>query len=489
MILGDTSVHSPALYEIFARMWLYDLGRVKGARVTLADVPDEELDRLARLGFDYVYLMGVWTLGEVGPKIAREMPSLRAEYERALPDLGQADVIGSPFAVARYAVDPSLGGDAALAVLREKLRARGIGLLLDFVPNHLARDHHWITERPELFVREANGQIACGKDPYFPPWTDTAQLDFRAAETRQASIEALLDVASRCDGVRCDMAMLVLSDVFQRTWAHARRAEETREAEGEFWAEAIDAVRERYPTFVLLAEAYWDLEWRLQTLGFDYTYDKSMYDRLLHGSARAVRGHLSGSFDYQARSARFLENHDEPRIASALPPDRRKAATVLLGTTPGMRFFHDGQLEGRKIRAPVQLARRADERVDEASLAFHHALLDAMKLDVLRRGRFALLSPRAAGPGSTSFESFVAYRWDARASAVVVVVNLGPARGHCTLTLDLAGIAGRNVRLVDRIGGEEYRRSGDELLDDRRGLYVELPAYGAHLFEVKKGNR
>ncbi|HVK71046.1 MAG TPA: alpha-amylase, partial [Polyangium sp.] len=345
---------------------------------------------------------------------------------------------------------------------------------------------HWITERPELFVREANGQIACGKDPYFPPWTDTAQLDFRAAETRQASIEALLDVASRCDGVRCDMAMLVLGDVFRRTWAHAPRDAGTREAEGEFWAEAIDAVRERYPNFVLLAEAYWDLEWRLQTLGFDYTYDKSMYDRLLHGSAHAVRGHLSGSFDYQARSARFLENHDEPRIASALPPDRRKAATVLLGTAPGMRFFHDGQFEGRKIRAPVQLARRTDERVDEASLVFHHALLDAMKLDVLRRGHFAMLSPRAAGPGSTSFESFVAYRWDARTSAVVVVVNFGPSRGHCKLTLDLAGIAGRHVRLVDRIGGEEYRRSGDELLDDRRGLYVELPAYGAHLFEVKK---
>ncbi len=486
MIPGDATVHSPALYEIFARVWLFDLSRAKGARVTLADVPDEELDRLAALGFDYVYLMGVWTLGEVGPKIARELPELGAEYERALPDLEPPDIVGSPFAVARYVVDPSLGGDAALGVLRERLVARGIGLVLDFVPNHLARDHHWITERPELFVKDADGNIARGKDPYFPPWTDTAQLDFRAVETRRAAIEALIDVASRCDGVRCDMAMLVLSDVFQRTWAHARRAEGTRPAEGEFWAEAIDAVRDRYPHFLLLAEAYWDLEWRLQTLGFDYTYDKSMYDRLLHGSPRSLRGHLGGSFDYQARSARFLENHDEPRIAALLPEDRRKAATVLLGTAPGMRFFHDGQLEGRKARVPVQLARRADEPVDEASLAFHRSLLEAMKLDVLRRGRFAMLTPRAAGPESTSFDSFVAYRWDSRTSAAVVVVNFGPARGQCKLTLDLAGIAGRNVLFVDRIGGEAYRRSGDDLLDDRRGLFVDLPAYGAHLFECRK---
>jgi hypothetical protein len=238
MILGDTGVHSPALYEIFARMWLFDLSRTKGAPVTLADVPDEEIDRLAKLGFDYVYLMGVWTLGEVGPKIARELPDLRAEYERALPDLGSGDVLGSPFAVARYEVDPSLGGDAGLARLRERLRARGLGLVLDYVPNHLARDHHWIEERPELFVREPDGKVACGKDPYFPPWTDTAQLDFRSKETREASIEALIDVASRCDGVRCDMAMLVLSDVFRRTWAHARRAEGTHEAEADVGARA-----------------------------------------------------------------------------------------------------------------------------------------------------------------------------------------------------------------------------------------------------------
>jgi hypothetical protein len=263
-------------------------------------------------------------------------------------------------------------------------------------------------------------------------------------------------------------------------------ARAAREAKGEFWAEAIDTIRAKNQSFVLLAEAYWDLEWRLQMLGFDYTYDKSMYDRLVHGSPQAVRGHLGGSIDYQRRCARFLENHDEPRIASVLPPDRRKAATILLATAPGMRFFHEGQLEGRKLRAPVQLGRRAEEPVDEATARLHEKLCETMKLDVLRHGSFAMLTPRAITPGSTAPESFVAYRWDSKASAVVVVVNFAPARGLCRIPLDIAGIAGRTVSLVDRLEGKEYRREGDDLLSERKGLFIELPAYGAHVFEVKK---
>jgi len=480
-------VKNPLLLEIFARMWLFDLSRVMGRKVGLGEVPDEELDRLAKLGLDYVYLMGVWELGAVGQKISRETPALLAEYAESLPGFTSEDVLGSPFAVARYQVDPSLGGDEGLRHLRERLSTRGIKLMLDFVPNHVGRDHPVALSRPELFIKDAVGGIACGKDPYFPAWTDTAQLDFRAAETREAAIQALLGVAERADGARCDMAMLVLSDVFQRTWSHAPpRSENTKEAKGEFWAEAIDVLRAKHPTFVLLAESYWDLEWRLQMLGFDYTYDKSYYDRLCHGSPAALRGHLGGSIDYQSRCARFLENHDEQRIASLLPSDRRRAATVLLATAPGMRFFHDGQLEGRKIKASVQLSRRAEEPVDETCLAFHDEIFRTMKLDVLRHGSFKLLSARPLSPQGTAHEAFVTYRWDGPETAVVVVVNFGLSRAACRVTLDIAGLAGRSVVLRDRLTGTEYRRVGDELLDEKKGLFVDLPAYGAHLFKIKK---
>lgn len=477
----------PTVHEIFARVWLDRLSRAAGAPVTLASVPDAELDRLADLGVDLLYLMGVWTLGQEGPRISRGMTELRPEFDRALPGWTEADVVGSPFAVARYEVDPSLGGDAALGALRERLRDRGVGLILDFVPNHVARDHHWVTERPACFVRDDRGEILPGKDPYFPPWRDTAQLDLRLAGTREALIEALRGVAARCDGVRCDMAMLALDDVFRRSWAARPPAAGEAEARGELWAEAIDVIRRGAPRFLFIAEAYWDLEWRLQMLGFDYTYDKSFYDRLSHASASSIRAHLAATADYQRRSVRFVENHDEPRVAAVLPPDRRRAAAFLAATVPGMRFFHDGQLEGRKIRASLHLTRVQEERVDAGCLAFHEALLGALRRPALRSGSFATLTPQGAGA-----DSFVAYRWDVVGPApsgavpIVAAVNFSPARAVCRIPLDLAGTAGRRLLLVDLLTGEEHSRSGDELLDPARGVHVDLPAYGMHLFEVRR---
>ncbi|EYF04361.1 alpha-amylase family glycosyl hydrolase [Chondromyces apiculatus] len=485
----------PTTYEIFTRVWLDELSSAAGEPIDLASVPDAELDRLAGMGFDLVYLMGVWTLGDEGRRLSREMSDLREEHDRVLPGWTEDDVVGSPFAVARYAVSPAFGGDVALAALRERLRARGMRLILDFVPNHVARDHHWVKERPGCFMRDAQGALLAGKDPYFPPWKDTAQLDVRLVGTREAIVEALVGVAERCDGVRCDMAMLVLDEVFRKSWASVPPASGTSdasgasEATGELWAEAIEAVRRAHPHFLFIAEAYWDLEWRLQMLGFDYTYDKSFYDRLSHASAGSVRGHLAASPDYQRRSVRFVENHDEPRVAVVLPPDRRRAATVLVATVPGMRFFHHGQLEGRKLRAPLHLARLQAEPVDARCLRFHEALLAALQKPALRSGSFATLV--AHGPLA---EAFVAHRWDvvrpsevaSGATPFVVVVNFSPARATCRVPLDLAGIGGRKVQIVDVLTGEARVWSGDELLDVNRGLPVEAPAYGVHLFEVRR---
>src|SRR5690606_8887878 len=127
---------------------------------------------------------------------------------------------------------------------------------------------------------------------------------------------------------------------------------------GEFWAEAIDAVRQKNPGFLMIAEAYWDLEWRLLSLGFDYTYDKRLLDRLHSGEAGPVRAHLSGDMEYQERQVRFLENHDETRARAAFSPAQQRAAAVIAATSPGMRFFHEGELEGRTLHLPVQLGRR-----------------------------------------------------------------------------------------------------------------------------------
>src|SRR5262249_35078435 len=154
-------------------------------------------------------------------------------------------------------------------------------------------------------------------------------------------------VTELCDGVRCDMAMLLLPDVFQRTWGNRSLPPGgVAPVDTPFWPEAIMAVRQRQPRCVFLAEVYWDLEWTLQQQGFDYTYDKRLYDRLHVRDAEGVRGHLWADLEFQRKSTRFLENHDEPRAAGAFPPQVHRAAATVAFLVPGMRFFHEGQLEG-----------------------------------------------------------------------------------------------------------------------------------------------
>ena len=363
----------PLLYEVNTRCWLSWLSHRGGTPVTLANVPDMEFARWQKLGFTHIWLMGVWTTGSRAREEALRHSELRKAYDQVLPGWREADVAGSPYAIGDYQVPPALGSEAGLTLFREKLRTRGMKLLLDFVPNHVGVDHSWVKERPELFVQspaEVAGTflaqvgpkrhwLAHGKDPYFAPWTDTVQLDYRCPDTRAAMTELLESIARRCDGVRCDMAMLVLNEVFGKTWERFPSTDGQSSAV-EFWASATDAVKGAHPGFTFLAEAYWGLEERLQSLGFDYPYDKTLYDRLVSRDAAGVQCHLMAmSSESVAGSAHFLENHDEPRIASVLTPAEHRAAALLILGLPGMRFLHDGQLDGARVRTPVQLARRA----------------------------------------------------------------------------------------------------------------------------------
>src|SRR5262249_27693300 len=146
-----------------------------------------------------------------------------------------------------------------------------------------------------------------------------------------------------------------------------------------FWPKAIRRVREQVPNFTFMAEVYWDMEWRLQQQGFDYTYDKRLYDRLRERHARPVREHFHAGLDYQDKLARFLENHDEPRAASTFPPGIHEAAAVITFLSPGLRFFHQGQFQGRKKRISPHLGRAPDEPIDVALGQFYTRLLDVLR--------------------------------------------------------------------------------------------------------------
>src|SRR5512145_3288332 len=325
----------PALYQINTRVWLTELSQTLGRTATLDAIPDAELDRLAALGFDWVWFLSVWQTGPAAQRVSRSNAGWRKEFQETLPDLREEDIAGSGFAIQDYSVHRDLGGAAALARLRKRMQARGLKLMLDFVPNHMAPDHPWIDEHPDYFIHGSENDLAhapqnyCrvqtknsslvlayGRDPYFDGWPDTLQLNYGNPALQQAMIGELKQIAGQCDGVRCDMAMLVLPDAFEPTWVI--RADR-------FWPKATESVRREHPHFQFMAEVYWDLEWTMQQQGFDYAYDKRLYDRLREGRARPVREHLQAGLDYQSKLARFLENHDEPRAAGTFSPDVHEA--------------------------------------------------------------------------------------------------------------------------------------------------------------------
>ncbi|HYV68419.1 MAG TPA: alpha-amylase family glycosyl hydrolase [Myxococcales bacterium] len=479
----------PSLYQINTRVYLSELARALGRPATLDDVADAELDRWADRGFDWIWLLSVWRTGPAGQRVSRTSRDFRREFEETLPDLKDEDIAGSGFAIAGYTVHPSLGGDAALARLRGRLRARGLRLMLDFVPNHTAIDHPWAEDHPEYYVGGTDldlkrapqnftwverklGRVllAHGRDPYFPGWPDTLQLDYGNPATQQAMAGELLKIGEQCDGVRCDMAMLVLPEVFERTWGRKTRP---------FWPEATARVRQKFPGFTFMAEVYWDLEWAMMQQGFDYAYDKRLYDRLREGRARPVREHLLAGLDFQGKLARFLENHDEPRAAATFAPGAHQAAAVITFLSPGLRFFHQGQLEGRRKHISPHLVRAPTEASDPSLQQFYERLLAVLRDPAVREGRWTLLECGQAWGGNPTGADFLAWSWESPdGRRLLTAVNYSGHRSQCYVR----GLAGRTVRLRDRMGPASYDREGSELAS--RGLYLDLLPWGFHVFDV-----
>jgi hypothetical protein len=487
-------VRDPSLYEINTRAWLCRLSQEAGKPVTLADIDDNTLDDLGRRGFDWIWLLSVWQTGTASRAVSRGTPAWQAEFRVALPDLTVEDICGSGFAISAYEVDEVLGGKAALAAFRTRLAARGLRLMLDFVPNHTALDHAWVRTHPDFYVQGSEQVLAeapdnyCrvetdrgarilahGRDPNFPGWPDTLQLDYANPALQASRMAELAAIAGQCDGLRCDMAMLLLPEVFQRTWGVSPAP---------FWPMAISTVRKAHRGFTFLAEAYWDLEWELQQQGFDYCYDKRLYDRLRHSDAGAIRAHLGAGLDYQDRLARFLENHDEPRVAAVLPWPRHQAAAIVTALAPGLRFFHQGQFEGARVRVPVHLRRGPVEPRNAEIAAFYDRLLSVLKSDGFRDGAWSLIPPRPAWDGNPTDQDFVSFAWRTRdGGGYVVVVNYSDHQGQCRLRVPFAGLAGRKVRLVDMMGSEVYDRDGAGLVEP--GLFIDLGAWRYNVFRVE----
>jgi hypothetical protein len=483
----------PSLYQINTRVWMTELSRQLGRTATLDDIPDGELDRLSARGFDWIWLLSVWQTGSAGQRVSRTNPEWRKEFAETLPDLSDDDIPGSGFAITDYHVHTSLGGDQALARLRERLKKRGFKLMLDFVPNHTGLDHGWVTSHPEYYIagteldlareprnytwikrKQGDLLLAYGRDPYFPGWPDTIQLNYANPATQEAMIGELTRIAGQCDGVRCDMAMLVLPDVFERTWGRKPRP---------FWPTAIQKVHEKNPAFDFMAEVYWDLEWTLQQQGFHYAYDKRLYDRLREGHARSVRQHFLAGMDYQNHLARFLENHDEPRAAATFTPAVHQAAAIITFLSPGLRFFHQGQFEGKTKRISPHLGRAPDEPIDKPLEQFYERLLTILKQPAVRDGEWRLAECTPAWNGNWTHDCFVAFAWRSPLDErLVVVVNYAPNQSQCRLRLPFTDLSSRPWKLTDQLGSGTYERDGSEM--QSQGLFLDMTPWQACVFTL-----
>jgi hypothetical protein len=486
---------NPSLYEINTAAWLYELSEKMGKTILLGDVPSQEWDKLKALGMDFVWLLGVWSRSQEGRKICLEDPGLRKSFSAVLPGCGNEDIMGSSFSIDFYRPDPLIGTWQDLDHAHRELNERGMGLILDFIPNHTGIDHHWLAEHPEYYVNveeeeflkdegayfpvEFNGKItyiAHGRDPYFPPWTDTAQLNYFNPDTRQAMIGRLKEISKHCDGVRCDMAMLVLNEIFQKDWGWAIRYQGYPRPSQEFWTEAFRVV----PELVYIAEAYWDTEWTLQQLGFDFVYDKRLLDRIRNAPIKEILSHLTADITYQKKLVRYIENHDELRSLTAFGKTKVEAAAALISTLPGMRFYFQGQFEGRKIKMPIQIRQTKLEAVDLDIQAFYSLLLAVVNEPIFHIGSWRL--KEVFEDADDTFENLIAYLWKVGDELELVIINLDhiAARGRVCFQDDVS--ESLEYIFKEKFSGLTFNKSG--LFMAHPGLSFTVDGYQAQIFNI-----
>lgn len=486
---------NPSIYEINTRVFV----KRYSEDASLNDVPDEYWDELSKKKFEYVWLLGVWKICEsVIEKYCFEEELVRS-YNKALKGWRRRDVIGSPFSIDYYELNSQLGDMQTLIELKKKLNDRGLKLILDLSPNHFGADSKLIRENPEIFLEvdkslyvndshtyfkpyeDFERYFAHGRDPFFPAWQDTIQVNFFSNQAREYFKKILTEIINYCDGVRCDMAMLALNNIFKNTWAGVLEKKGWEQPEEEFWSEIISYIKNNNKDFIFIAEAYWDLEWDLQQLGFDYSYDKKLTDRLRYETSREIHDHLLAENEYQKKSLRFIENHDEDRAITAFGKEKSKAASVIISTIQGMRFYHNGQFEGKKIRLPLQLGREPEEPVIQGIKNFYKKLIDITTHDIFKNGEWNLLEPIPSWEGNNSYTNILAWEWRLKNNRRIILVNYSDILSTCRLKFDVTGLPD-DFQIIDLLNDQEYYRTTEEVF--HMGLYVELKPWQSHIFSI-----
>ncbi len=484
---------NPNLYEINTRVWIKRFG----SNLKISDVPRGYWLKLKNKGIDAVWLMGIWKTNKEAIKKYCFEDWLVHSYQKALKDWKEEDVIGSPYSIDSYEINPELGSEIDLLKLKQTLNEIGLKLIVDFIPNHFSVSTGLLETRPEIFLSAprqfyeedthtffkpfegGEKYYAHGRDPFFPAWQDTIQVNYYSNAAREFMINELLKLTKFADGVRCDMAILSMNNVFGNTWSGVLSALNIERPKEEFWKLAIEIIKDYRRDFLFIAEAYWDLEYELQRMGFDFTYDKKLLDRLLNSSPDEIKAHLHAEDSYQQKSVRFVENHDEERALYSMGKQKSKAAAVIISTIYGMTLYYDGQFEGKKTKLPLQLAREPVEKEVECIKEFYDNLLGIVNDDAFHNGEWIMKNVEAVNDSDRSNKNLLAWQWRLNTERRLVVVNFSGVKSRGRIRLDVKEYP-LQFKIYDLLNKVEYLRQKEEV--ESMGLYIELEAYQSHIF-------
>lgn len=490
------------VYQIDIREFFFRMKSTHSKVRNILDLPKEFFEELKSFGIDFLWLLGIYEPSQISKEISISMKDLHKKYHASLLDWTEDDVIGSPYAITSYKIASDFGGNEVFNNFREKIRRDyNLKIILDFVPNHFAIDSPVVQKHPEFFIQATQQQrdtnpdnfitinikghdyiFAHGKDPYSPPWKDTLQLDYRSKSVQEFMIKELLKLSKYCDGVRCDMAMLLLSDIFFENWKDFPCPKDHVATAKEFWFDAISKVKKANPDFIFIAEVYWHREEDLLALGFDYVYDKVIYELLIENRVNIINEYIKNVFPNLRNRFLFLENHDEQRSAHVFQLDKLKAVATLIYTLPSMKLIHDGQLEGRGYHHAIQLRRLQNENVNSELKTFYKKLFTTIKNSVIPKSYFKLLKPFPAWEGNLAYYNFIIFLYESeQLKKNLVVINLSPYQSQCRVKVESYDLPGKIYLIKDRLSDEEYTRDGNEMFNN--GLYLDLKPYQSQIFD------
>ncbi len=541
-------------------VWLDQLSRRYGRAITRLDqIPDEELDTLTRRGFTGLWLIGVWERSKASQRIKQAC--------------GNPEAVASAYSLLDYVISADLGGEAAFEALSERARARGLRLASDMVPNHMGIDSRWVIEHPDWFVQlghspypayrfdgpdlSNDGRVGIfvedhyydrsdaavvfkrldrwsgearyvyhGNDGTSMPWNDTAQLDYRRPEVREAVIQTILAVARRFPIIRFDAAMTLAKRHYQRLWfpePGTGGAIPSRAGQGltkadfddaipqEFWREVVDRVAAEAPDTLLLAEAFWLMEgYFVRTLGMHRVYNSAFMNMLRDEENANYRSVIKNTLEFDAdvlkRYVNFMNNPDERTAVEQFGKgDKYFGICTLMATLPGLPMFGHGQVEGFAEKYGMEYRRAYhDEQPDPWLVARHEREISPL---LHRRALFAgvrdfLLYDFFTDEGWVNEDVFAYSNQRGGERALVLYCNRhAGTRGWIRLSCGYAVKEGDTrtlhrrslgdafgfradpalfVRYREASTGLEYLRGQKELAE--KGFYAELGAYRCHVF-------